>query len=58
MRRCRIGSVLPPLEKGRVGVGIILVEGRSFDPHPDRHRASKMRVNALSAIRPPLFKGR
>jgi hypothetical protein len=57
-RRCGVGSALPPLEKGRVGVGIILLKAVDFDPHPPGHRASKTRVNALSARRPPLFKGR
>ncbi len=51
-----IGSALPPLEKGRVGVGILLVR-RCFDPHPVCHSASKTRVNELTANRPPFLRG-
>ena len=51
---CGIGGALPPLEKGRVGVGI---NRKKSDPHPARHSASKTRVNALMRAPTSRFQG-
>ena len=46
-----VSSLSPLAGRGR-GEGEFNVRTRGESPHPDRHSASKTRVNALVAVRP------